>query len=78
MNKIYIVMQNLNSLGENFGPDVLGVFDSEEKASEYIKRSFRPESYTYNSDTEGYYFSDKYHNINRWVVEMELNKGFGE
>ena len=34
MTKVYIVMQILNSLGKDFGPDVHGVFDSEEKAIE--------------------------------------------
>lgn len=79
MKKVYLVMQNLYSLGENFGPDVVGVFDSEEKAINYIIRSFGNTVFAYNSKT-GMYSHEHYFNIKvtRWVKEMQLNKGFGD
>ena len=79
MKKVYLVMQNLYSLGENFGPDVVGVFDNEEKAIHYIVRSFGNTVFTYNSETRMYSREYDFNiKVTRWVKEMRLNKGFGD
>lgn len=79
MKKVYMVMHNLYSLGEDFGPDVVGVFGSKEKAIDYIIRAFGNTVFTYNSKTGVYSHEPNFDiRVTRWIVEMELNKGLGD
>lgn len=78
MNKVYLVMNLVRSCGEEYGPDVEFIFDSEENAIKYIKQTFGNVFFAHNSETGEYsHEPDDYTRIIRWVDEMEVHKDIG-